>query len=500
MTVLKLKVLHLWPGEKCRLAALISAGLFWSCLGASASLQAFVKSESGFDGAVTVAGQEVQNDIVVVTANVPYLDIHGKPKTGVARLIARTEDLQGKKPLPIFFHAEYEMKVKDAKKWCRQGWLVATAHYAQPAPSDPAIANGYNMARAIVQWLRRLPFADRTHLHVDGQSQGGYLALAIAADFFPVEAVTADAPIMNWDYTLSYWEANEKITKFPELNYKQSPLPFLWVVESTIDDNYRILGPDASSDTFYYLSPVSFLDRITCPALITCSTADVLVPMEQLTRSRLAGLKPELFPAGYVRDFNLLTKRKIARKVFEDRLPPEKVQWETVSPPKNTYELTMAIATGEQDRPTNRIDGADLPWSASRQWSICVLDEGYPVPQTGHRRFAWGCSSASFVRTHKDKPFGVSLLNQAKLDHLLQRYAGHLTPSLKLADGTSLNRLNYEAVEKRDVIVGLLDYAAMGKAYERNLVNLYSQSRQHPLGPRLTIAALLREKDSSDFK
>ena len=439
-----------------------------------------------------MAEEATDGDIGIVTVDVPYLDIHGNPKSGQARIFIRRRDLERHKPIPIFFCAHYEKKQPD--QWCDAGWAVVTAHYGR-YPMDVSIGDGFNLAHAIVEWARRLPFVDRKHLHVDGGSQGGYMALAIAADFLQVTAVSADSPVMNWDYTLGYWEVNKSATKYPQADATKSPLPFLCLVQVLADQSFAVFGSNLTSETYYELSPLSFLERITSPVLMICSTADMLVPMEAITRTRLGQVNPVHFPSGYVRDFNSLTGCSDARRVLDEVLPGNRVSWATLPLPKDTSEYLITTALAQ--KPANSGPGKrDLPWSKRHQWSICVLDEGGPTPGANHKRYVWSLSPDSFAKAYKQQPGGVGLLNQAKLETLLQRYQGRLDHAPKLADGTSANRLNYGYVEKLDVVTALLDYAQMGKAYAANLNTLYGAAKAHPLGDVLNVTTLQRAKKS----
>jgi hypothetical protein len=489
------------PGSvgKRFLVGSLSVQLLFPCWGAFAFIQGVVKSESGFDGAVTVVKEETDSDIGVVTVNVPYLGVRGQPKLGQARIFLRRDDMKGGNLCPALFSAYYEIDLARAKKWCKQGWAVATPH-CDPNALESSIGDGFNLNHAIVEWVRRLPFVDRTRLHVDGQSQGGYVALGVAADFLPVEAVSADAPIINWDYNLCYLETNKVAARFPQSDYERSPLPFLCPVIPLVDKAYGAFGSNLTSDSYYDLSPLSYLERITSPVLVVWSTADLLVPLDQATRRRLSRFDRSRFPAEYVRDFDSLTHCDKARKVFEDAVPADSIHWEVLPLPKDADEFLMSMATGRQKQPARRPENIDLPWSTNHQWSFCLLNEGGPAPLASHRRYIWSISPDSFVAAHKQKPFGVALLNQAKLDYLLQRYMCQLDHPPKLADGSNATRLNYDLLEKRDVVAGLLDYAGMGEAYARNLIALYSTASRHPLGAVLDIVALEKEKGSLDHK
>ncbi|HEO70182.1 MAG TPA: hypothetical protein ENN80_02900, partial [Candidatus Hydrogenedentes bacterium] len=103
------------------------------------SAKGLVSSESGFDGAVRVVRETVERGLLIVTVEVPYLDVHGKPKLGQARLMVRTRDAAAGKPIPPLCHVHYEKAPGDARGWCELGFAVTTAHYSEaggPFPID----------------------------------------------------------------------------------------------------------------------------------------------------------------------------------------------------------------------------------------------------------------------------------------------------------------------------------------------------------------------------
>jgi hypothetical protein len=93
-------------------------------------------------------------------------------------------------------------------------------------------------------------------------------------------------------------------------------------------------------------------------------------------------------------------------------------------------------------------------------------------------------------RDNRPKP---ELLDEAKLDYLLRRYMDTFEKAPTLADGTPVNRRNFELLEKLDVITGLVDYAGLGSPYEARLCKLYAASERKPFGASLVIQDLRQE-------
>ena len=82
-----------------------------------------IRAESGFDGAVTVITESEQKNFSYVIVEIPYRDIHGKPKKGQARLVVDRGAMADGKRRPAFCHVHYEKSVNDATVWCKRDWL-----------------------------------------------------------------------------------------------------------------------------------------------------------------------------------------------------------------------------------------------------------------------------------------------------------------------------------------------------------------------------------------
>lgn len=456
--------------------------------GCPAFIKGVVPNETGFDGAVSVVEEDTESGCGVVTVKVPYVDIRGEKKEGLARLVVSKKSIVSGNPIPAFCHVHYEKKIGGAKHWAKRGWAVFTAVYTDEKggyPIDAAVANGYNEARAIIQWARRLPFIDRSRLHIDGGSQGGYMALAMSADCFPVTAATADCPVVNWSYNLQYFEVNKPVSKFPA-KMEDSPLPILCGVTGLADACYKSFSNDLSADTWYFISPISYLDRIANPVLVTCATGDMLVPMEQMTRQPLPAFDPKRFPEGYQRAFDALTPCEKARKTFEEFIPED--QRETIWVPlqENSFELTLDMFKDDKNKPKKRPKEIEKPWSKDRQWSLLYQNEGPPTPCASHISHEWSMTPSAYVAHFQQAAPAPSILNAAKLEWLMQRYTRELTDMPMLAEGKPANRLNSARVEQQDVVQGLLDYAMMGPEHEVRLLALYAQCSLKPLGESIT--------------
>lgn len=450
-------------------------------------IEGVVPNESGFDGAVTVVSEKEEGAYGVVTVRVPYRGVRGDEKTGLARLVIHKNRLKPGLLTPPFCHVHYEKDVDGAKRWAGKGWAVFTAVYTGAdgeSPIDVSLGNGNNLARAIIQWARRCPFTDPARMHLDGGSQGGYMALAMSADMFPVSSTTADAPVVNWCYNLNYFEANRAISGHPD-HVAESAIPVVGMVTMLLDWSYGYFPRDFSSDSWYWLSPMAEVDRIANPVLLTAATGDMLVPMEQMTRKHLRPLDPSLFPAEYKRAFDPLTPNDRARVVFEEVLPPDQTFIHVEPLPEDAFVYTREMVLDPKKMPKVKQKKIDRAWSPDHQWSLFYMDEGGPLPFAGHTSWNWSHGPESFVEHYRERVPAPSVMNAPKLLRLMERHAGELSNPPLLADGTPANRLNYPEVEQRDVRTALAAYAALGPEHAARLKALYAECPLKPLGETL---------------
>jgi hypothetical protein len=278
---------------------------------------------------------------------------------------------------------------------------------------------------------------------------------------------------------------------------KDSPLPVVCAVTMLVDWAFGVFGNDLRAETWYRLSPISVVDQISNPVLIVCATGDMLVPMEQMMIAHVHPWDKAQFPDGYQRDFDSLTICEPAKKRFVDCLPREQVDVHVLPLQKHSFEITLDMFADAKKKPEQTPRNLDRPWSPKHQWSICCLDEGPPAPYASHTRYEWATSPDSFVAAHQTGPMAPALLTAPKLEHLLQRYQGQLKDPPALADGSPANRLNFPAIERLDVLTGLLEYAESSPACMERLAALYAASPLRPFGDAVTLDQLHHAKEIS---
>jgi len=450
-----------------------------------------ISDERGFAGAVRVEETWESNSWGYVTVAIPYLGISGEKREGQARFYYKPEFLMSGNRIPVFCGVHYEVTEETARKYCELGFAVVTPHCGK-IPLEFVFGNSYNLSKAIIQWVRRLPIVDRTRLQIGGESAGGYMTLAMGAEFFPVSALISDVPAVNWAYGCNYLLANQKSSGCFQPAEKTRPLPVLALIAPGADIATKLFGDNLSSRTWYTLSPISYINRITAPTMVMCATGDMLCTIDMFTAKQFFTLGHKKFPKTYQRDFEKLTLCPEARQRLDECIPEEKLATYIIPLPKGLHEFTREDwkNPGEPARGLPTPPEIDRPWSKEKQWTLVILNEGAPLPHTGHTRYYWNTTARAFMTHHQNCKTGVSQLNATKLRRLMERYAGRLSEVATLANGTPANRLNFDNLERLDVLTGLLDYTRSGPKHVQKLKKLYRASSVKPFGKELRLKHL----------
>ena len=122
--------------------------------------------------------------------------------------------------------------------------------------------------------------------------------------------------------------------------------------------------------------------------------------------------------------------------------------------------------------------------SGSKLWSIGIIDEGPPIPGIDHRKFDVNLTRNSFLERVSTGKIAPEQLTAAKLERLMDRYAGkEWLPS-------KLKQLDLPESERADVVRGLRTYVAASPATARRFAELYTQL---PAARRVLEADIVKE-------
>ena len=121
-------------------------------------------------------------------------------------------------------------------------------------------------------------------------------------------------------------------------------------------------------------------------------------------------------------------------------------------------------APGSPGKPAS----CELPASDNKLWSIGILDEGPPEPGLDHRKFALSLNRTEFLKRARSGTIASGQLTMAKLERLMDRYAG------KEWLPTRLKHLDSPENERADVMRGLMTYVAASRENFTRFDDLYA--------------------------
>jgi hypothetical protein len=286
---------------------------------------------------------------------------------------------------------------------------------------------------------------------------------------------------VNWGYNAAYFLQKESGVK-PGSDVKAgdqdtNKTPVFDVIVPIVKQAVEVYGDETSGATYFRHSPLAHLETITCPVSVCWTTADMLVPIDQVGEQWVRPFDAQKFPTAFTFDPATLAPSP------EGRLRAVDVLAET------DYELfVLSEATIKQRfaEAQSSKQPAELPFSAERRWSITILDEGAPEPHLGHTKYPVPWSQLNFATHALAAGFETSQLTRVKLERLMDRYAG-----LEWLASGGLTHLDEPESEQADVLRGLKTYVAAGGGHARAFAELYSQlpARRRVL-PAETVAEL----------
>jgi hypothetical protein len=286
------------------------------------------------------------------------------------------------------------------------------------------------------------------------------------AEAFPVCGGVALAPPVNLGYQAAYFQT--VLPRFVADPPETHPIIALITAgfAQWIPHFKAAYGDDVGGKGFLDHSPVAHVDRITCPVFVMTSSADFLVPVEQLARElaepTLADPPPHVTiaaedldasPSVALRLLDVLGDRADLRRV---PLPEGAVIEEVLTLDQTMQQPKLPVAM-----PSAPAEG--------KQWLVNILDEGPIVLGATHGLHAVEADSEPFVQAALARGIDVDQLTATKLEQLLDRYTGREW----LAPGYS--HLDEPVAERADVLRGLKVYCAQSEAHASRFAELYAE-------------------------
>ncbi len=401
------------------------------------------------ESTVVAAGAQ---SVVKALVEYPYRDAKGQVAVGKAKLYLPAAVQQKKQKLPLYYSGGYEMDDNGAAAVVASGKVVATPR----APEVNPLVRTVNPDAALLHIVRSLPFVDDSKVILAGGSAGGYITLMLAAETFPLAGAAPDVPPINWGYNAAYFLQRER-PGAAAADPNGPKVPVFDVIVPIVKQAQVVYGIDTNSPVYFANSPLAHLPTVTCPVSVYWTTADMLVPIDQVGSQWIRPFDPQSMPRGFTMDREKLTTTAEGRKQLIDVLK------------QTDYELfIVSEETIKQQAEAKQL--VDLGDSSAKQWSITILDEGAPTALLGHLKYL---TVPHMHRTFIDRVTVATIaptqLTSLKLERLMDRYAGReWLPA-------GLVHLDAPEVEHSDVVRGLRTYTTTSSDHAAHFAELYAK-------------------------
>ncbi len=278
-----------------------------------------------------------------------YAGIDGQSKTAFGKVYLPAVAADGKTKVPLFYSAGYELDDGGALGQARRGWAVATPARLEANP----LVRTPNADLALLHTVRGLACIDDARVLVSGGSAGGYMTLMVAAETFPLAGAAPDVPPVNWGYNAAYFLQRRRERKAAFDAPGAPKLPVFEAVLPIADASLPVYSQNPDDEIWHRHAPLAHLPTITCPVSVCWSTADVLVPIDQVGRQWVRPRDPKAFPKGFTMEPERLCRSQDGRLRLIDLLRPEQCSL-TVVPESRLKQLAGRKARRCPSSPSTR--------------------------------------------------------------------------------------------------------------------------------------------------
>ena len=330
---------------------------------------------------IRVKEETVVDGIRVLELEFPYIGSDGQQHSGERMRLY----LPSAKRPPLVVSVHYEMSLEDVetnigiKTYIEKGWAVLTPVELSSEGMRNVFADNLEFSVASTHAAFGMEWIDPKQVCVVGGSGGGCQTLMVAACTPNIVAAVVWSPITHPIYISEYFRKN-KTVETPEqvAGWWETFAPSCeWLAERGLD------SPENRG-----ISPTFIVDQITCPILLTHSTADLVVPYCQVHQEPVDSEVGEFSPE-YVHSLEaVLSAYPSLQRTFFDEVPADSVERFTMQPVAHSKDEEGVIIL-------------DLPFSKETQFSFVTFDEG-PInaESQGHFLNAFRYDCTDFLGYH----------------------------------------------------------------------------------------------------
>lgn len=348
---------------------------------------------------------------------VSYLDHNGEQKEVNACIYIP----EGKKPYPLVYVSHYKITADAAElsAYLDEGWAVA-CQYEEKDPNEEIIRDGLVSNSAVLWHLKNRSEIDKTRIAITGGSAGGYMGMMLSALHLTGCCTVVRGAFANAYFNFKYYAPyTASFNSGAFLKMKQEgetdimkilsklPIPFAIVFRTFgTGENAELEARLGDLKQAKAVSPVMLAACLSNPLLETHNTSDILVPVDQITRSFTYPHVGSDLPSDYKIHLNDFDLPQEMNKSFVEMLPEGSY----------TERLLPLVPEGET---------ADLPFD-EKPFQIDIYDEKEPQSYGSHgtglpQGYA---SDIAYLRHYMKIGNASQFLTEEKAELLLERYVG----------------------------------------------------------------------------
>ncbi|MFV0557331.1 MAG: alpha/beta hydrolase family protein [Enterococcus sp.] len=353
----------------------------------------------GEEAVVTLSEDELEKQVT----DVDYIKGDGTIDTR-QMVLYKPSDVQGNIPVIFVPHYTVDEKTADFVAYITNGWAVASPYNVKNEYNGTLATDDLVFNNAVLYVLKNMPGIDQQRIAMVGGSAGGYTTLMLNQLHMGTVASIANSPITN-----IYFNANIYFPKCDEINRNSGIFDFKMPVQGMISKSFQPINDILTNEKdplWEALSPISMARNFSSPVVINHNTADILVPIDQVTKKYTYADNDGTLPKG----FNARVGDNypgILSYSLEELADPAKI-----SVKKYVFE--------------NNVITGDMPYS-EKLLTINVIDDG-PLSAKGSHSAPTTTGSYNillYLTAMMDKTLiNTETLVPEKLLMLLERYLG----------------------------------------------------------------------------
>lgn len=405
--------------------------------------------------------------------NVQYIKNDGEIDTRPIILYQPTDTI-GKTPLVFIPHYAADTKTADFVSYIKNGWAVASPYDFDTAYNGVLETDNLVFNNAAFYALRHLEDIDTQRIAIVGGSAGGYTSLMLNGLQMGITAGIANSPITN-----AYFNFHEYFPAADKVNQNSSLFDFTMPTQGMVSKYFQPINAVIKEDYARWeaVSPISLARTMSNPLVINHNTADILVPIDQLTKI-------------YTYDSNDGTLPKNFTARLDDSYPG--ILGSSFEELANPTELSIKKYHFE-----NNIVTGKMPYS-DKLITINVIDDG-PISAKGSHN-APGLTGTMDIIPYLTEMFNRTLkntevLSEEKLRLFFERYQNDAValPAHENIDDTVYGSLtiyrqeiiehltqylNYHSIEELETIAqNIISQSTDKKSYQSTWTEIKSQLR-----------------------